>query len=260
MRWLKDGFDKARAAWRIRTSPWRIPLEDLPPGLEKDWRDSAPHEYLGIRTDAFFFACAAEGLMMFFAAASGGVPCALPSEAADSVWHAWLRRDSLELERFCHKHFGAAIPHIERAGLGTGALLNTFVACRRMERARGRWSLPPRLFALDERLCMPDGHGYWRLGGEIMYARLDALGLGMERARVHPELQTHAARQARAVDRRVQAVGGGSCGSSCASIGDAGSAAASCDAGGGDGGGSSGGDAGCSCGSSCGSSCGGGGD
>ena len=246
--WLSDGFIKARAAWRIRTSPWRTPLEDLPPGLEADWRDSAPHEYEGIRTDAFFFACAAEGLMMFFAAASrGGVPCALPSEAADSVWHAWLRHDPAGLERFCRKHFGAVLPHVERAGLGTGALLNTLTACRQME--RGRAARLPRLFALDARLCMPGGHGYWLLCGEIVYARLNAHGQGYARARAHPELRSQTLKQA------VAAPAGSSCGASCVSIGDVGPAAAACDAGGGDSGGDA---AGCSCGSSCGSSCGGG--
>src|SRR5438128_11621684 len=98
MEWIS----KRRAARRVRTSPSRVMLDDLPPRLESSWRHSAPNEYQGIPTDAFFFARAAEGLMIFFDAATrSGRPCALPSDAADSVWHAWLRQDPAGLARFC---------------------------------------------------------------------------------------------------------------------------------------------------------------
>ena len=50
MKWIYE----LRAARLRRTSPWRAALADLPAGLEIYWRTSAPREYKGIRTDAFF--------------------------------------------------------------------------------------------------------------------------------------------------------------------------------------------------------------
>ena len=187
MGWISKGINlginNTRAALRIRTSPHRTALADLPPGLQSSWGATAPLEYEGIRTDAFFFVCAAEGLMDFFAAVTSSPgACALPSDAADSVWHAWLRWDAAGLDDFCIKHFGAAVPHIERAGLGAGALLNTFVACRKLEGGpRGRLRLP-RLFGLDARLRMPAGHGYWLYRGDVVYARIGESGHGFGRA------------------------------------------------------------------------------
>src|SRR6185312_4870081 len=118
--------------------------------LEIYWRTSAPREYKGIRTDAFFFAYSAEGLLRFFdAVRHSGRPCALPSEAADSVWHAWLRWSPVSLDRFCARHFGAPVPHVERAALVGNALLHTFAACRTHDGIRPRSMRLPALFGLD---------------------------------------------------------------------------------------------------------------
>lgn len=242
-------ISKVRAAWRVRASPWKTVLQDLPPGLEPAWRTSAPHEFEGIHTDAFFFVCAAEGLMQFFdAVTTSGKPCALPSEAADSVWHAWLRWDPIGLERFCRKHFGVPVPHVERAGLGMGALRNTLEAC--MERhANG---LPraglPRVFALDASMRMPGGHGYWMTRNAIMYARIGRDGRYRGAGRPHPELSPVAAylfMQPAHESRHA---------SSCGAVFDGGDGGgdSGCD------GGSGSSDGGSSCGSSCGGSCGGG--
>jgi len=255
-----------RAARLLRTSPWRAVLADLPAELEPYWRKSAPLEYEGIRTDAFFFVRAAEGLLRFFDIAARG-PCALPSEAADSVWHAWLRMDPASLDRFCVDHFGTVLPHIERDKLGHGTLLRAFGAsCAQADMAPGLTRVPP-LFALDAALRMPGGHGYWNRGGRICYARLNEQGRGMWRGRPHPELTTAALASIGLADPRLlaaQARGSGSTadGSSCGSVGDlafasgdagcSDSGAGSCDGGGGSDGGSS-------CGSSCGGGCGGGG-
>ena len=263
MEWISN----LRARRHVRASFYRAALADLPDGLEAGWRDSAPQEYPGIRTDAFFFVRAAEGLMYFFATAgcSGrSGPCALPSEAADSIWHAWLRRDPIGLERFCRHHFGAAVPHIERAGLGACALANTLAMGRALE---GIAPLGPRLplpFGLDARLRMAGGHGYWSLGDEIMYARLGKRGRRLDRARAHPELTIDALLAAGLVDaamveahrRRRQPVVENSDGGSFMDGIPAGAFAsdsASADGGGSDGGG----DSGSSCGSSCGGGCGG---
>jgi len=251
-----------RAARLRRTSPWRAALADLPTGLESCWRASAPREYEGIQTDAFFFVRAAEGLLRFFDIAARR-PCALPSDAADSVWHAWLRMDPVSLERFCRTHFGTALPHTGRGDMAHGALLRTFSSnCTQDGMAPGLMRVPS-LFALDAALRMPRGHGYWNRGGQICYARLNERGRGMWRNRPHPELTLSALVSVGLADPRVLAArarghAATADGSSCGSMGDlafAGDDGSSSD-GGCDGGGS---DSGSSCGCSCGSSCGGGG-
>jgi hypothetical protein len=252
MKWMIK-LNELRAARLRRTSPWQAALADLPAGLESYWRASAPREYEGIRTDAFFFARAAEGLLRFFdAVRHSGRPCALPSEAADSVWHAWLRWNPVSLERFCLRHFGTTVPHVERAALVGNALLHTFAACRTRDGIRPGSLRLPALFGLDALLRMPGGHGYWSRAGEIVHARLNDRGRGRWHARPHPELALTVLYAAGLVDqdilaahlrRRETVADGGSCGGmACA------------DGGGGDGGC----DGGSSCGSSCGSGCGGG--
>ncbi|RYE79994.1 MAG: hypothetical protein EOO80_05015 [Oxalobacteraceae bacterium] len=167
-----EWFTQWRARQARANSRYQPQLADLPPALEPYWRHSAPHEYQGIPTDAFFFARAAEGLMHFFdAVTASGKACTLPSVAADSVWHAWLRLDAAGLARFCQRHFGAAVPHVERSGLGSGALLNTFAACHALDCGMPHKPQLPSLFSLDTRLGMRGGHGYWLHGGRILYAR-----------------------------------------------------------------------------------------
>jgi hypothetical protein len=242
MKWIHD----LRAAGLRRTSPWRAALADLPAGLESYWRASAPREY-------------------FDAVRHSGRPCALPSEAADAVWHAWLRWNPVSLERFCVRHFGAAVPHVERAALAGNALLHTYAACCARDGVTPGGLRLPALFGLDARLRMPRGHGYWNRGDEVRYARLNERGRGMWRACPHPELAPAALFAAGLVDRHVLeahlrrreavATAGSSCGGDVAFAG----SDACADGGGGSGdGGCDGGGSGC--GSSCGSGCGGGGD
>lgn len=254
MKWISDRIAQGRARRFMRASIYRSALEDLPVGLDMAWRRAAPKEYPGIRTDAFFFACAAEGLMRFFdAVRRSSRPCALPSEAADSVWHAWLRHDPIGLERFCRKHFGRVIPHVERAALETGALAATLLTGRRMEKIAPLGPELPRLFGLDARLRMPGGHGYWSRDGGIVYARLGRRDSFPGRASPHPELTISALLAAGLIDadmvlahlQRLQRMrpaagadpfmtgaaslsfaadggcdGGGSCGGSCGGGGD----------------------------------------
>jgi hypothetical protein len=251
----------------MRASSYRTALEGLPEGLERSWRDGAAQEYPGIRTDAFFFVRAAEGLLRFFDAVSHSeAPCALPSEAADSVWHAWLRHEPIGLERYCRRHFGRTIPHLERAGLGSSALAHTLMAGRRLEGITPLGPRLPQLFGLDARLRMPGGHGYWNRNDEIVHARLNRGGLCLQRAQAHPELLTAALLAAGLVDAdmvlahmQLRQAAQTSSGSSCGSDVDGGFAFAG-DGGCSDSGGDGGSDGGSSCGSSCGGGCGGGGD
>jgi len=185
MNWLNN----LRVTRHLRTSRYRAALAELPPGLEAAWRDGASTEFPGIPRDAFFFVRAAEGLLGFFdAVTTQGAPCALPSLAADSVWHAWLRHDPEGLERFCRRHFGATVPHLEAGRLEQGALPRALVACRALDGLPAHGPALPRLFTLDARLRMPRGHGYATERGEVAYTRLDATGRRLRTARPQPEL------------------------------------------------------------------------
>lgn len=185
MNWLTD----LRVKHHLRTSRYRTALAELPPGLEAAWRRGASTEFPGIPRDALFFVRAAEGLLGFFdAVTTRAASCALPSLAADSVWHAWLGHDPGGLDAFCRRHFGAAVPHLEAARLGRGALAMALVACRELDRIPAQGPALPRLFTLDTRLRMPRGHGYRMDRGEVAYARLDAGGRRLWAARRQPEL------------------------------------------------------------------------
>jgi hypothetical protein len=261
-----EWFRKWRAARVRRNSPCPA-MGALPVELEAYWRHGAPQEYPGIRTDAFFFALAADGLMRFFdVVRHAGGPCALPSEASDSVWHAWLRWNPIGLDQFQRQHFGAAIPHVERAGLGEGALANTLIACRTLAGLAPHEPFLPFLFGLDAKLRMPLGHGYWIQDNEVMYARLDHAGARTGQAQPHPELALSALVTAGLVDAvlleaflRQQRAALADQGSGITFTDDSPGFAFASDGDCGDGGGGDG-DGGSSCGSSCGGGCGGGGD
>ncbi|RZA32447.1 MAG: hypothetical protein EOP92_26010, partial [Lysobacteraceae bacterium] len=118
--------------------------------------------------------------MMFFdCVAASGRPCALPSRAADSVWHAWTRMNAADLDRFCILHFGSTIPHLDEARM-TGSMGEALAAC--LVQGRRRASKPaagtdlPRLFTLDQRLGMPRGFAYGIVGGLVACSNMDELG------------------------------------------------------------------------------------
>jgi hypothetical protein len=177
---LRDNIDRFRAM-RVRQKSryWRATAE-LPATLYPYWKRSAQFEFKGIPRDAFFFARATEGLLNFFdCVRASGKPCALPSVAADSVWHAWMRMSPASLDAFCIKHFGKPIPHVEAAEMGTqmeAALANCMVTARRLEKRDLARPSVPRLFALDADLCMPGGFGYRLAQGRVACRRLDKQG------------------------------------------------------------------------------------
>lgn len=202
MNWLIN----LRVKRHLRTSRYRTALAELPPGLEAAWRHGASTEFPGIPRDALFFVRAAEGLLGFFDALTRqGASCALPSLAADSVWHAWLAHDPIGLERFCRRHFGAAVPHLEAASLEPGALARALVACRALDGIPAHGPALPRLFTLDARLRMPRGHGYWTERGEVAYARLGASGRRLGVARRQSELSLAALLAAGFISEEVYA-------------------------------------------------------
>ncbi|MDM5176361.1 hypothetical protein PO883_04040 [Massilia sp. DJPM01] len=169
-----------RAARVTHQSPYRAEMADLPATLYPFWKRTAQHEFKGIPQDAFFFARAAEGLMAFFdCVRHSSMRCGLPSMAADSVWHAWMRLSPTGLNAFCRKHFGRVIPHVEALDMGDGmarALAACLVHARRIERMPVAGPNLPRLFALDRVLAMPAGRGYLLFNGEVASLALDARG------------------------------------------------------------------------------------
>lgn len=248
-----------RAQRIMRRSRYSKALYELPTNLFDYWKSSAKNEFNGIPGDAVFFARAAEGLMTFFdCVTTSDKPCALPSLAADSVWHAWQRLAPLKLEAFCVKHFGRAIPHLERAampGRMDDALAVCLVRAREVEGMRPEGPRLPALFLLDRKLKMPNGFGYTVLRGRPGYGELDERGRFDPLVSCPPALEVAGLLAAGLITQEVYASymeraarrpEGSSCGSGCGS-------SVSCDAG------SAGDSGGCDGGSSCGSSCGGGG-
>ena len=166
--------------WEFAHSTYAQVLADVPAALFPHWAQTARIEFPGIPRDASFYAQSVEGLMMFFdCVAAASRPCALPSRAADSVWHAWTRMDAASLERFCIRHFGKAIPHVEKANMA-GSMGKALGACLVQARRRGSWPVAsihlPRLFALDAQLGMPRGFGYCIIKGLVACSTLDELG------------------------------------------------------------------------------------
>lgn len=195
-----------------------------------------------------FFVGAAEGLLNFFdAVTTRRTPCSLPSLAADSVWHAWLRHDAAGLETYCRRHFGRPVPHREAALLDRGALAASLVACRTLEGIAPQGPALPRLFALDAHLRMPQGHGYWPQRGDVLSCRLDGSGRPRATPQPHPDIALAALLAAGLISSQAyhEAMRGPQSGES----GESGGA------------GVAGGDSGCDGGggSGCGSGCGGGG-
>lgn len=248
--------DGARSIEReFAQSTYATILADSPPTLFAFWTQHAHGEFPAIPRDASFYAQSLEGLVMFFdCVAAARQPCALPSRAADSVWHAWMRMDASSLERFCMRHFGQKIPHVERAQMGAmGVALATCLV-----QARRRASQPPagpglpRLFTLDHQLGMPGGFAYRVIRGRVACSPLDQLGRPVGRPSFPKALGPLSLYQAGLISeaeyaeaRRAQV-----------SSGDGGGDIA---AGGGDGCGDGGGDGCGDGGSGCGSGCGGGG-
>lgn len=177
-----DKINKLRARYLFEYSPFSSALADLPAGLFPYWQRTASLEFKGIPRDAFFFARAAEGLLMFFECVRrSGQPCGLPSKAADSVWHAWSEFDLVHLKRFNLRHFGRAIAHTEGAAMSIpmdAALANCLVAARSLEGMPAAGPDVPQLFSLDRRLYMPNGYHYALASGQVSHRRMTWQGTG----------------------------------------------------------------------------------
>lgn len=236
--------------------------DQIPATVRAAWARSAADELPGLAVDDATWLRCSTGLAQFFEAcrlqqALG--PCALPSKAADSVWHAWLRHDAADLAAWQQRHFGRTVEHREAEALGAPleeCLARTWAgACRSEGRSLVARRLP-LVFALDGLLRLPTGWAYGHEGGELVHRQIDGFGQPGGVAVAHAALGAAglatlgllSAAEVEALRRRRSDDSGGDGGFSWgASFGD----------------GSDAGDGGCSGdggGSSCGSGCGGGGD
>jgi hypothetical protein len=177
---LLTKIDSFRATRVRQASRYKRAMADIPPTLYAYWKSTAQSEFKGIPSDAFFFARAIEGLLTFFdCVRASDKSCALPSAAADSVWHAWSRLSPAHLEQFCKTHFGRAIPHVDAPAMATPmeqALANILAATRRLDALPVAGPGVPALFALDRQLRMPSGYAYAASGGHIGFRHINERG------------------------------------------------------------------------------------
>lgn len=236
----------------------------IPASVRDAWARQAPAAWPGLLVDDLGWLRCSVGFAQFLEAcrlqqAQG--PCALPSRAADSVWHVWLEADPAGLAAWQQRSFGRIVEHLEAEALGAPldeCLARTWVgACRSEGRSPFLHRLP-LLFALDGQLRLPTGWAYGFRGRRVVHRQIDGAGRPTGACNAHPQLAAGSllalglvsAEEFKRWRQRTSdgGGGGGSDGSSDSSsdCGDAGSSS----------------DGGSSCGSSCGSGggCGGGGD
>ena len=250
--WVRQREGRQRRVLHARCRRAASAAAQIPPAVRAAWAQQAPDEFPGLAVDDGAWLRCALGLAQFFEACrlqGGQGPCALPSKAADSVWHVWLRTDPAGLDAWQQRHFGQVVAHREAEALGAPleeCLARTWAgACR----SEGRSPLAlrvPLLFALDGLLALPTGWAYRHERGVVVHRCIDGAGRPGGDAVAHAALGAAglatlgllSTAEAAAARRRDDGGGG--------AYGDGGAGSSSCDGGG---------SAGCSCG---GSGCGGG--
>ncbi len=77
----------------------------------------------------------AGALMQLFDACRHAPDCALPSPAADSLWHVWLARAPVRLASFQRHHFEREMPHVACEGIDLEAGPRTLLGAGLPQRA-----------------------------------------------------------------------------------------------------------------------------
>ncbi len=264
-RWWARRVEIGRASsLRQRCPKATSAAAQIPHTVRAAWAHHAPGEFPGLAVDNAAWLRCSLGLAQFFEACrlqrEQGA-CALPSKAADSVWHVWLKLDPVGLADWQQRHFGRVVEHRESSDLGSpvdDCLARTWVGACRSESYSPLDARLPLLFALDGDLGLPTGWAYAKRRGQLTHRQIDGFGRASGAEHAHAAvggagliaLGLLTTREVEQFKRRTADSGsaGGGTGSdfSDASSGDCGDASSA--------------DVGCSCGSSCGSSCGGGGD
>ena len=263
--WTRRADSRRARALRRRYVVASIAAERIPPAVRIAWARMAPDEFPGLAVDDGTWLRCALGLSQFFEVcrrqqASG--PCALPSKAADSVWHVWLTTDPAGLAEWQQRCFGRVVEHRDVQALGEpleSCLARSWVGACGCEGLSPLGPRLPLLFALDGWVGVPTGWAYRHRRGTLAHQQIDGFGRPVGREVLHAGMAggvlvaagLMTAAELKAEERRRQASEGGSSGGSDGWSVDVGSDA--CDA-------ASDTSSGSSCGSSCGSGCGGGGD
>jgi hypothetical protein len=260
--WWARRVENGRAQeLRKRCPPATVAAAQIPPAVRAAWVHHAPDEFPGLATDDAAWLRCSLGLAQFFEACrlqSGQGACALPSKAADSVWHVWLKLDPAGLSDWQQRFFDRVVEHREAGQLGApldDCLARAWVGACASEGLSPLGPRLPLLFALDGLLRLPAGWAYGYEQGLLVHRQIDGFGRPGDIKVAHAAMAAGGllalglVSEAELISLRRRpnkddSSGGSWGGSSCG-------ADASCDAG------SSSSD--CS-GSSCGSSCGGGGD
>lgn len=151
---------------------------DVPSLVWTDWRYSGPAEFERMHISIHHQIASFIGLMVYFLMVKkAGCQTMLPSRAADSLWHAWLRASPMTLASFQSKYFGSTIQHLEEnrvlsQGHSThDALANTWRFARGTEKC-GPTNIP-YLFELDHCLNFYSGWSYRYAEGAIQMAVIE---------------------------------------------------------------------------------------
>lgn len=230
-------------------------VDEIPASVRTHWLAHASEEVSGWQPGGADWPLVAGALMQFFDACRHAPDCALPSRAADSLWHLWLAHAPEGLASFQHDHFGREMPHVAGDGMDLEAgLARCWVQACRSERLSPLGDRLPLVFAADKLLGTPTGWAYDRGPGQIVHRDLDASGRPVGEFHQHQGLMLAGlagmgllyAHELEAPQRRkLGSDAGGSYGAACLD----GSGSVDCST-------SSDGGSGCSCGSSSSSSCG----
>jgi hypothetical protein len=137
-------------------------FDDIPNELYNFWRAHAKEEFPNIPTSPPFFVASVLGIFAYFKCVevAGDEQTLLPSNAADSIWHAWLELDEESVHSFCLRYYGRGIKHLpteEFSTDGEEALARTYIISCLLDGQDFRSGYLPLLFRLDRTLAMPSG-------------------------------------------------------------------------------------------------------
>lgn len=165
-----------------RRSGWLAEAQS-PGTLPAPWlRNAATWELAALTLAHFFDLCSRQ---------PGGQPLALPSAAADEVWHRWLDTDPDGLAAWQRRWFNREVPHREAHDLGAPlahCLARSWVAACRSEGRHALGARLPLLFMLDAALKAPGGWHYQPGPRGIGHRDIGPQGQPQGPLRGHPEL------------------------------------------------------------------------